>query len=183
MDKNADGRITEEEVREVCVSKCSASRFLTKMSSNSPFDELLLQIIALSASANKLSRIQERVEEYTALIMEELDPNNLGYIEVCTSRNQHCRYPLSLSPLTVETLCKQLYNLEMLLLQPAVQPSAMLYANSNNLSQMLSQKLVPTKDKNPVRRCCRPRRASVAREPAMTPKATSSSTPAPSSTR
>ncbi|RRT85084.1 hypothetical protein B296_00012297 [Ensete ventricosum] len=43
----------------------------------------------------------------------------------------------------------------MLLLQPAVQPSAMLYANSNNLSQMLSQKLVPTKDKNPVRRCCR----------------------------
>ncbi|URE06478.1 respiratory burst [Musa troglodytarum] len=102
VDKNADGRITEEEVRE---------------------------IIALSASANKLSRIQERVDEYTALIMEELDPNNLGYIE--------------------------LYNLEMLLLQPAVQPSAMLYANSNNLSQMLSQKLVPTKDKNPVRRYCR----------------------------
>ena len=43
----------------------------------------VFQIIALSASANKLSKLQERAEEYAALIMEELDPNNLGYIEVC----------------------------------------------------------------------------------------------------
>lgn len=42
-----------------------------------------LQIIALSASANKLSKIQDEAEEYAALIMEELDPDNLGYIEVC----------------------------------------------------------------------------------------------------
>lgn len=41
------------------------------------------QIIALSASANKLSKIQDEAEEYAALIMEELDPDNLGYIEVC----------------------------------------------------------------------------------------------------
>ncbi|EXB50753.1 hypothetical protein L484_000909 [Morus notabilis] len=54
VDKNADGRITEEEVKE---------------------------IISLSAGANKLSKIQERAEEYAALIMEELDPDNLGYIE------------------------------------------------------------------------------------------------------
>lgn len=40
------------------------------------------QIISLSASANKLSKIQERADEYTALIMEELDPNHLGYVEV-----------------------------------------------------------------------------------------------------
>lgn len=43
---------------------------------------LILQIIALSASANKLSKLQERAEEYAALIMEELDPDNLGFIEV-----------------------------------------------------------------------------------------------------
>lgn len=43
---------------------------------------MILQIIALSASANKLSKIQESAEEYAALIMEELDPDNLGYIEV-----------------------------------------------------------------------------------------------------
>ncbi|KAF8660556.1 hypothetical protein HU200_057579 [Digitaria exilis] len=54
VDKNADGRITAEEVKE---------------------------IITLSASANKLSKLKERAEEYTALIMEELDPTNLGYIE------------------------------------------------------------------------------------------------------
>jgi len=42
------------------------------------------QIIASSASANKLSKLQERAQEYAAMIMEELDPNGLGYIEVYT---------------------------------------------------------------------------------------------------
>lgn len=37
----------------------------------------------LSASSNKLSRLKEQAEEYAALIMEELDPERLGYIEVC----------------------------------------------------------------------------------------------------
>nr|CAB3464647.1 unnamed protein product [Digitaria exilis] len=55
VDKNADGHITEAEVKE---------------------------IIMLSASANKLSRLKEQAEEYAALIMEELDPEGLGYIEV-----------------------------------------------------------------------------------------------------
>jgi len=36
----------------------------------------------LSASANKLSKLKELAEEYAALIMEELDPDHLGYIEV-----------------------------------------------------------------------------------------------------
>ena len=43
---------------------------------------VLFQIIMLSASANKLSRLKEQAEEYAALIMEELDPEGLGYIEV-----------------------------------------------------------------------------------------------------
>lgn len=43
---------------------------------------LCFQIIMLSASANKLSRLKEQAEEYAALIMEELDPEGLGYIEV-----------------------------------------------------------------------------------------------------
>jgi hypothetical protein len=54
---------------------------------------MLLQIITLSASANKLSKLKERADEYTALIMEELDPNNLGYIEVCpifVHRDDNC---------------------------------------------------------------------------------------------
>lgn len=36
----------------------------------------------LSASANKLSNLKERAEEYASLIMEELDPDDYGYIEV-----------------------------------------------------------------------------------------------------
>lgn len=44
------------------------------------------QIISLSASANKLSKIQEKAEEYARLIMEELDPDNVGYIEVNAHR-------------------------------------------------------------------------------------------------
>lgn len=46
------------------------------------FPFLTFQIIMLSASANKLSRLKEQAEEYAALIMEELDPEGLGYIEV-----------------------------------------------------------------------------------------------------
>lgn len=36
----------------------------------------------LSASANKLCKLKEQADEYASLIMEELDPENLGYIEV-----------------------------------------------------------------------------------------------------
>lgn len=36
----------------------------------------------LSASANKLSKLKEQAAEYASLIMEELDPENFGYIEV-----------------------------------------------------------------------------------------------------
>lgn len=98
VDKDADGRITEEEVRE---------------------------IISLSASANKLSTILDHAEEYAALIMEELDPDGLGFIE--------------------------LHNLEMLLLQ-APTHSNNTVTDSRKLSQLLSQKLVPTKEPNPIKR-------------------------------
>ncbi|KAL5572302.1 hypothetical protein UlMin_021899 [Ulmus minor] len=54
-DSNEDGRITRNEVQE---------------------------LIMLSASANKLCKLKERAEEYASLIMEELDPENLGYIEL-----------------------------------------------------------------------------------------------------
>ncbi|OIT22608.1 respiratory burst oxidase -like protein b [Nicotiana attenuata] len=101
VDKDADGRITQEEVKE---------------------------IISLSASANKLSKIQQNAGEYAALIMEELDPDNVGFIE--------------------------LYNLETLLLQAPSQ-STNLSTNSRVLSQMLSQKLKPTKERNPIKKCKR----------------------------
>ncbi|KAK7369579.1 hypothetical protein VNO80_11620 [Phaseolus coccineus] len=88
VDKDADGRITEEEIKE---------------------------IICLSATANKLSIIQKQAEEYAALIMEELDPDDSGYIMIDS--------------------------LETLLLHG---PEETTRGESKNLSQMLSQKLKPT---------------------------------------
>ncbi|XP_052200308.1 respiratory burst oxidase homolog protein E isoform X2 [Diospyros lotus] len=55
VDRNEDGKITKDEVQELLI---------------------------LSASANKLSKIKDRAEEYASLIMEELDPEDLGYIEI-----------------------------------------------------------------------------------------------------
>ncbi|KAF8673270.1 hypothetical protein HU200_048824 [Digitaria exilis] len=55
VDKNADGRITEEELKE---------------------------IIIVSASTNRTSKIQEQADEYARLIMDEMDPSNQGYIEL-----------------------------------------------------------------------------------------------------
>ncbi|KAK3161861.1 hypothetical protein QOZ80_1BG0082410 [Eleusine coracana subsp. coracana] len=97
VDKNADGRIGEEEVKE---------------------------IIMLSASANKLSRLKEQAEEYAALIMEELDPEGLGYIE--------------------------LWQLETLLLQ---KDTYMNYSQAlSYTSQALSQNLVGLRKKSPIRK-------------------------------
>eukprot|EP00249_Psilotum_nudum_P018731 c26937_g1_i2 orf=588-2774(+) len=54
-DKDSDGRISEEEVKEV---------------------------IMLSASSNKLLLSQEQAQEYAALVMQELDRERNGYIEL-----------------------------------------------------------------------------------------------------
>ena len=40
------------------------------------------KVIVLSASANKLGNLKKQAAEYAALIMEELDPDHQGYIEV-----------------------------------------------------------------------------------------------------
>uniref|UniRef100_A0A0D3G8R0 EF-hand domain-containing protein n=1 Tax=Oryza barthii TaxID=65489 RepID=A0A0D3G8R0_9ORYZ len=54
-DKNGDGQLTEDEVKEV---------------------------IVLSAAANKLAKLKSHAATYASLIMEELDPDHRGYIEI-----------------------------------------------------------------------------------------------------
>ncbi|GAB4824330.1 hypothetical protein Ancab_007218 [Ancistrocladus abbreviatus] len=54
-DKNGDGKLSEDEVREVLV---------------------------LSASANKLNKLKQQAAVYATLIMEELDPDHQGYIDI-----------------------------------------------------------------------------------------------------
>ncbi|OWM89353.1 hypothetical protein CDL15_Pgr024101 [Punica granatum] len=54
-DKNGDGRLTEDEVTEV---------------------------IVLSAASNRLANLKQQAADYASLIMEELDPDQKGYIEM-----------------------------------------------------------------------------------------------------
>ncbi|KAL3530670.1 hypothetical protein ACH5RR_009992 [Cinchona calisaya] len=54
-DKNGDGMLSEDEV---------------------------IEVLVMSASANKLSNFKIHAATYAALIMEELDPDHLGYIEM-----------------------------------------------------------------------------------------------------
>ncbi|KZV36108.1 respiratory burst oxidaseprotein H [Dorcoceras hygrometricum] len=54
-DKNGDGMLSEDEVKEVLV---------------------------MSASANKLAKFKQQASTYASLIMEELDPDHQGYIEM-----------------------------------------------------------------------------------------------------
>ncbi|KAL3735246.1 hypothetical protein ACJRO7_024387 [Eucalyptus globulus] len=54
-DKNGDGRLTEDEVKEV---------------------------IMLSAASNRLSNLQQQAASHASLIMERLDPDHQGYIEM-----------------------------------------------------------------------------------------------------
>ncbi|KAK7258908.1 hypothetical protein RIF29_24497 [Crotalaria pallida] len=97
VDKNADGRITVEEVKE---------------------------IIALSASANKLSKIQERAEEYAAFIVEEFDRDKHGFIELC--------------------------DLEKLLVQ-ALPQATHLSTNNKVLTKIMSKKSDSTEEDNPIK--------------------------------
>ncbi|KAK1436764.1 hypothetical protein QVD17_02546 [Tagetes erecta] len=75
----------------------------------------LTEIISLSAKDNKLSNISKKVDEYAKLIMDELDKDNLGYI-------------------TIESLKR-------LLFQESTHNVSTVRGESQNLSQMLSQKL------------------------------------------
>lgn len=40
------------------------------------------KVLIMSASANKLGNFKKHAGRYAAVIMEELDPDHLGYIEV-----------------------------------------------------------------------------------------------------
>ncbi|XP_027353467.1 respiratory burst oxidase homolog protein B-like [Abrus precatorius] len=99
VDKNADGRITEEDLK---------------------------KIIAYCASINNLRKIQERAEEYAASTMEELDSDKRGFIEV--------------------------YHLEQLFLEAEPVQSTNMTEDDRVLSQILSQKLIPTREFNPIKR-------------------------------
>uniref|UniRef100_A0ACD5T9I8 Uncharacterized protein n=1 Tax=Avena sativa TaxID=4498 RepID=A0ACD5T9I8_AVESA len=111
VDKNADGRISKDEIE---------------------------AIITLSASANKLTMSKERCHEYALLTMEEMDPYNVGYIE--------------------------LDNLERLLLQTPSESMRIRTNKRRELSEapLLCQLPRPTEEPNPFQRWHRRARYLVA---------------------
>lgn len=116
---------------------------------------LLVQIISLSASANKLENIRKQADEYAALIMKELDPDDCGYITVC-----FCELMILLEAASVllwvflfnvfggtfYNAKKQIEALEVLLLQGP--DKAIRDAKSKELSMLISQQLEVSKSKN-----------------------------------
>ncbi|KAJ9548345.1 hypothetical protein OSB04_020888 [Centaurea solstitialis] len=65
-DKNGDGILSEAEVKELKLVQLSS----------------ILKVLIMSASANKLSNFKNQAGTYAALIMDELDPDHRGYIEM-----------------------------------------------------------------------------------------------------
>ncbi|XP_048634926.1 respiratory burst oxidase homolog protein C-like [Brassica napus] len=98
IDSDANGRLTEDQVR---------------------------QIINLSSSTNNLPNIQKRTDEYAAMIMEELDQDNIGYIMI--------------------------ESLETLLSYAETQHIRRDSEGSKKLSHMLSLKLNTTRDPKPLK--------------------------------
>ncbi|XP_043702533.1 putative respiratory burst oxidase homolog protein H isoform X2 [Telopea speciosissima] len=96
-DKNGDGKLSEDEVKEV---------------------------ILLSASANKLTNLKGHAPTYAALIMEELDPDHLGYIEIWQ----------------LETLLRGMLNSNE-------------NEHFDKRSQNLSKTMIPKRYRTPVSRC------------------------------
>ncbi|XP_044978013.1 putative respiratory burst oxidase homolog protein H isoform X1 [Hordeum vulgare subsp. vulgare] len=79
-DKNGDGKLTEDEVKEVSKqTTVLGSACQTLQISEFSFHA---QIIVLSASANKLANLKKHAATYASLIMEELDPDGRGHIEI-----------------------------------------------------------------------------------------------------
>ncbi|XVF46435.1 hypothetical protein PTKIN_Ptkin03bG0026600 [Pterospermum kingtungense] len=98
-DKNGDGKLSEEEVKEILV---------------------------LSASANKLGKLKEQAATYAALIMEELDPDHLGYIEI--------------------------WQLEILLRGMVSSDGGQKVAAMSKSSQTLARAMIPKKYRTPMRK-------------------------------
>lgn len=81
-DKNGDGKLSEEEVKEVSKMYLVNIFFFLLILQVYLLSIFVKKVLVMSASANKLSKFKQHAPTYAALIMEELDPDHMGYIEV-----------------------------------------------------------------------------------------------------
>lgn len=110
-------------------------------------------MIILSASANKLGNLKSQADYYASLIMEELDPDHLGYIEVKRSFLELKIMPFIIISYLIFllNLYKQLSQLETLLRE------VMVFDQENNKPMTrktctLTKAMIPKKYRTPMSR-------------------------------
>ncbi|KAF5181590.1 Respiratory burst oxidase-like protein [Thalictrum thalictroides] len=119
-DKNGDGKLSEEEVQEVRLVPC---QIIILSLACLPTAFLVEKVIVLSASANKLANLKGNAATYASLIMEELDPDHKGYIEMWQ----------------LETLLRGMVSSDQ-------------GKNYNNRTETLTKTMIPTKYRSPAGR-------------------------------
>lgn len=113
------------------------------------------KVIVLSASANKLANLKKQAAEYAALIMEELDPDHHGYIEVKVLFelfSSCCSPPwcAELQNFFVSFCYKQMWQLETLL--RGMVSSTEETSKLSKRTQTLTRAMIPRKYRTPVSR-------------------------------
>ncbi|KAL6195685.1 hypothetical protein ACLB2K_031303 [Fragaria x ananassa] len=86
-------------------------------------EDEVMEVIILSASTNKLTNLKDQAATYAALIMEELDPDHLGYIEMWQ----------------LETLLR-----EMVIVETEAKPKI------SKRTQTLAKAMIPRRYRNPM---------------------------------
>lgn len=114
------------------------------------------QIISLSSSANHLSTIKTNADGYAAMIMKVLDKDNIGYIMVSFLDDNPRIDNFSITTSTCVCNCvvnlKQMGSLKSLLLEAETHSISTNSEERKKLGDMISNKLKPTLDPNPLKR-------------------------------
>ncbi|XBJ26004.1 hypothetical protein VPH35_003519 [Triticum aestivum] len=123
-DKNGDGKLTEDEVKE---------------------------IIVLSAGANKLAKLKKHAATYASLIMEELDPDARGYIEVPRNENLSSSdaAPACLH-ICSSSVLMQIWQLEKLLRKMVMEEGSQ--DQMDQASTSLAKTMVPSSHRSPMQK-------------------------------
>lgn len=154
-DKNGDGKLTEDEVKEVSSthtvsgSACPSPQSLYEISGFS----FRAQIIVLSASANRLAKLKKHATTYASLIMEELDPDARGYIEVPLPRNENFSSS-DAAPACIHicssSVLMQIWQLEKLLRRMVMEEGSQ--DQMDQASTSLAKTMVPSSHRSPMQR-------------------------------
>jgi hypothetical protein len=106
----------------------------------------------LSASANKLSKLKKHAATYASLIMEELDPDGRGYIEV--PRNEKFFFPMHQEHTCIH-ICSCYVQMQIWQLEKLLRRMVMAEGTQDQMDQAstsLAKTMVPSSYRSPMQR-------------------------------